>query len=129
MRYYLDAAPIIYLVEQMQPFASAVRRRLASPGLVLVTSELARLECRVLPVRNSNSILLQDFDDYFVNTIAELVPLTRTVVDCATEIRAQFNFKTPDAVHLAAAVIANCDVFLTNDYRLSRFTGLTIEVI
>ena len=129
MRYYLDAAPLIYLVEQRQPFATAVRTKLATPGIVLVTSELARLECRVLPVRNNNAILLQDFDDYFTNTIAEMVPLTRDVVDRATEIRAQFNFKTPDALHLAAALIAKCDVFLTNDHRLSRFTNLTIEVI
>jgi predicted nucleic acid-binding protein len=129
MRYYLDTAPIIYLVEQIQPYATAVRNKLATPGLVLVTSELARLESRVLPVRTGNSILLQDFDDYFANTIAELVPLTRDVVDRATEIRAQFNFKTPDALHLAAAVLANCDVFLTNDHRLSRFTAIIMEVI
>ena len=56
MRYYLDAAPIIYLVEQIQPFASAVRSRLTTTGLVLVTSELARLECRVKPLRNSDSM-------------------------------------------------------------------------
>ena len=73
--------------------------------------------------------MLQDFDDYFANTISEIIPLTRDVVDRATEIRAQFNFKTPDALHLAAAVIAKCDVFLTNDHRLSRFTSLTIEII
>jgi uncharacterized protein len=129
MRYYLDAAPIIYLVEQIRPFASAVRSKLARPGLVLVTSELARLECRVLPLRNSDFVLLQDFDDYFAKAIAEIIPLTRDVIDRATEIRAQFNFRTPDTLHLAAAVIANCDVFLTNDHRLSRFTNINIEVI
>jgi predicted nucleic acid-binding protein len=129
MRYYLDAAPIIYLVEQMQPFATAVRGKLAAPGLTLVTSELTRLECRVLPLRNGNTKLLQDFDDYFANSIAELVPLTRDVIDRATEIRAQYGFKTPDSLHLAAAVITNCDVFLTNDHRLNRFTGITIETI
>ena len=44
-------------------------------------------------------------------------------------IRAQYNFKTPDSLHLAAAVISNCDVFLTNDHRLNRFTGISIETI
>ena len=129
MRYYLDSAPIIYDIEDTPPFAAAVDVKLSVAGLTLITSEMARLECRVKPLRDGNSILLQDFDDYFTNTIAEIVPLTRDVVDRATEIRAQFNFKTPDALHLAAAIIANCDVFLTNDHRLSRFTGITIEVI
>ena len=129
MRYYLDSAPIIYDIEDTPPFAAAVDVKLSVAGLTLITSEMARLECRVKPLRDGNSILLQDFDDYFTNTIAEIVPLTRDVVDRATEIRAQFNFKTPDALHLAAAVIAKCDVFLTNDHRLRRFTSITIEVI
>jgi len=129
MRYYLDAAPIIYLVEQRQPFGATVRGKLAAPGIVPITGELARLECRVKPMRDGNLALLQDFDDYFANSIAEMVSLTRDVIDLATEIRAQYNFKTPDSLHLAAAVINNCDVFLTNDQRLNRFTGITIETV
>ncbi len=129
MRYYLDAAPIIYLVEQRQPFATTVRSKLATAGIVPVTGELARLECRVKPMRDGNLALLQDFDDYFANTIVEMVSLTRDVIDRATEIRAQYNFKTPDSLHLAAAVISNCDVFLTNDQRLNRFTGIIIETV
>ena len=129
MRYYLDSAPVIYLVEQAQPYATAVRGKLSAQGLTLITSELTRLECRVKPLRNSDAALLQDFDDYFGNSIAEIIPLTRDVIDRATEIRAQFNFKTPDSIHLAAAVVSNSDVFLTNDHRLNRFTGIAIEVI
>ncbi len=129
MRYYLDAAPIIYLVEQRQPFATAVRSKLAVSGIVPVTGALARLECRVKPMRDGNQALLQDFDDYFARTIVEIVPLTRDVIDHATQIRAQYNFKTPDALHLAAAVISGSDIFLTNDHRLNRFTGITIETI
>ncbi|HMX29701.1 MAG TPA: type II toxin-antitoxin system VapC family toxin, partial [Blastocatellia bacterium] len=129
MRYYLDSAPIIYLVEQRQPFAGAARSKLAGANIVHITSELARLECRVKPMQTGDQILLKDFDDYFNNTIAEIVPLTRDVVDKATEIRARFNFKTPDSLHLAAAVISNCDVFLTNDHRLDRFVGITIEIL
>jgi uncharacterized protein len=129
MLYYLDAAPIIYLVEQVQPFATAVRSKLSVQGVAVLTSEMTRLECRVKPLRNGDAALLQDFDDYFAKTVASIVPLTRDVIDRATEIRAQYNFKTPDSLHLAAATVANCDVFLTNDYRLNRFTGITIEVV
>lgn len=129
MRYYLDAAPIIYLIEQRQPFAISVRSKLAAAEIVPVTSELARLECRVKPMHDGNLTLLQDFDDYFANTIAEIVQLTRDVVDRATRIRAQYNFKTPDSLHLAAAVLAHCDVFLTNDHRLTQFTGIRIEIV
>ena len=129
MRYYLDTAPIVYTVETSPLFAQRVDAVLARLGVIPISSEMARLECRVKPMRDGNLTLLQDFDDYFDNTIAEIVPLTRDVVDKATEIRAQFNFKTPDSLHLAAAVVSNCDVFLTNDQRLNRFTGITIEIV
>ena len=129
MRYYLDSAPIIYLVEQAQPYATSVRGKLSAQGLTLITSELTRLECRVKPLRDGDTALLQDFDNYFSNSMAEIIPLTRDVIDRATEIRAKFNFKTPDSIQIAAAVVSNCDVFLTNDHRLNRFTAITIEVI
>jgi predicted nucleic acid-binding protein len=118
MRYYLDAPPIIYLVEQRLPLAAAVRSKLATPGIVPIT-----------PMHDGNLMLLQDFDDYFANSIAEIVSLTREVIDRATEIRAQYNFKTPDSIHLAAAVVSNSDVFLTNDHRLNRYPGINIEII
>ncbi|MGH8609634.1 MAG: type II toxin-antitoxin system VapC family toxin [Gammaproteobacteria bacterium] len=121
--------PIIYLVEQRQPFAIAVRSKLGALGIVSITSELGRPECRVKPMHDGNLALLQDFDDYFANIIVEMASLTRDVIDRATEIRAQYNFTTPDSLHLAAAVISNCDVFLTNDHRLNRFTGITIETV
>jgi predicted nucleic acid-binding protein len=77
----------------------------------------------------SDAALLQDFDEYFAGAVAAIVPLSRQVVDRATAIRAQYGFKTPDALHLAAAVEAPCDVFLTNDHRLDRFQGLIVEVV
>src|SRR5215475_2773371 len=129
MRYYLDSAPIIYLVEQAQPYATAVRGKLSAQGLTLITSELTRLECRVKPLRKGDAALLQDFDDYFADSMAEIIQLTHDVIDRATEIRAQFNFKTPDSIQLAAALVSNSEVFLTNDHRLNRFTGIAVEVI
>lgn len=61
--------------------------------------------------------------------MAEIIQLTRDVIDRATEIRAQFNFKTADSIQLAAALVSNSGVFLTNDHRLNHFTGITVEVI
>lgn len=129
MRYYLDTAPVIYTIEQVPGYAQAVDAKLSAKGLVLVASDLTRMECRVKPMRDGDAALLRDFDDYFAGVVAKIVPLSTDVIDHATEIRAQYGFKTPDAIHLAAAIISNCDVFLTNDHRLNRFTGITIETV
>ena len=55
MRLYLDAAPIIYAVEQVLPYAAAVDARLSSSEVVPLTSDLTRLECRVKPLRDGDT--------------------------------------------------------------------------
>ena len=129
MRLYLDTAPVIYAVEQVEPFFPIVDARLSTAGVVRVASDLTRLECRVKPLREGKAELLKDYDDFFAYTVVEIVALSREVIDRATEIRARYGFKTPDAVHLAAAVAASCQVFLTNDHRLDRFLDIAIEVV
>jgi predicted nucleic acid-binding protein len=129
VRLYLDTAPIIYLVEQVPRYAEAVDRRVSSNSIIQVVSDLTRLECRVQPVRDHNDSLLQDYDDYCNEVVTEIVLLSGLVMDRATDIRAYYGFKTPDAIHLAAAVVSDCDVFLTNDQRLDRFSDIAEEVV
>ena len=128
-RIYLDSAPIIYVVERVAAYAANVDTRLNQSNIVLCTSELTRLECRIKPMRDGDEELLKDYDEYFDNALAEVIPLSREVINQATEIRAEYNFKTPDAIHLAAAVQAKCDMFYTNDLRLEKFKGIAIEVV
>jgi uncharacterized protein len=87
------------------------------------------MECRVKPLRDGNNDPLKDYDSYFEGAITEIVALSREVMDRATAIRAQYGFKTPDAIHLAAAVISGCDVFLTNNHRLDRFPDIVVKVV
>jgi uncharacterized protein len=126
---YLDSAAIIYIVEQVKPYSEALDIRLSADGIVTVTSDLARLECRVKPLREQNTSALEDFDDYFEGAIERMIPLSREVVDLATGFRAEYGFKTPDSLHLAAAVWSQCEAFLTNDHRLDRFRELQVEVV
>ena len=128
-RIYLDAAPVIYAVEHVPGYAEAVDARLSAPGMVLVTSDLTLLECRIKPLRDGDIELLADFDAFFAETISVMVPFTREVIDRATELRAAHNVKTPDALHLPAAMVSRCDTFLTNDHQLSRVPGITVQVL
>jgi predicted nucleic acid-binding protein len=128
-RIYLDASPVIYLVQQVVPFWPTVRTRLSAGGVVCVSSDLTRMVCLVLPLRNGDTRLVADFDTFFSADVAEMVSFTPAVFRRAAEIRAQFNFRTPDALHLAAAVEVTCDRFLTNDALLTRYPGLAVEVV
>jgi len=57
------------------------------------------------------------------------VPLSTAVYDRATLLRATYNSKLGDSLHLAAAIEAGCDLLLTNDHRLSKCTEIRIEVL
>lgn len=133
MRFYLDAAVLIYLVEGIEPWESRARARLAGPQAVEITSELSVLECKVIPLRLQRSGVLADFDEFFEISLDEFLPVTRDVMERAAELRARHpSLKTPDAIHLAAALTAGCDVFLTNDRRLDRCggaEGITVETL
>lgn len=129
MRLYLDTAIVIYLIERVAPYVAAIDARLDSPDIQLATSELTRMECRVKPLRDGDTHLLRDYDDFFGCAAISILPLSRQVIDTATLIRAQHGFRTPDSIRLAAAIATNCDVFLTNDRRLRRFEDITVEII
>jgi predicted nucleic acid-binding protein len=129
MRLYLDASPVIYWVEKVANYYPQVDVCLKQAGVTLVSSHLALLECLVLPLRQGQTGLKQDYDDFFATQLAELVSFSESVFRQAAEIRAQHHFRTPDALHLAAALHGACDVFLTNDSHLSRFPGLRVEVV
>lgn len=127
MRIYLDSGPLIYTVENVHPYARLIADRLAQPGVIQVCSDLTRLECRVQPLRDNKPMLLTAFDAYFDNIIDTIVPLSRLVIDQATDLRARYGFTTPDAIHLAAAIFNKCDLFLTNDQGLHKCQEIKVE--
>jgi predicted nucleic acid-binding protein len=132
MRVYGDSVIPIYYFEGAPSFqarATACLGALWGAGDTLVISDLVRLECRMLPIRLANAVRLADYDNLFAQPNVTLVPITSAVFDRATVIKALHNFKLGDSLHLAAAVEAGCDRFLTNDTRLSAFTDIPVEVL
>ncbi|MBK7051994.1 MAG: PIN domain-containing protein [Rhodoferax sp.] len=120
---YPDTCILIYWLERNEAYADAIVQKLRpAQGLapILVFTELTRLECRVKPLKTGNRIQLAGYDRVFSTPGYRFEALTREVFDLATELRAQHNLKTPDAIHLAAAVHAGCDEIWTNDDRLAK---------
>jgi predicted nucleic acid-binding protein len=129
VRLYLDASPVIFWVENVPGYFGKVDQWLKQPGTVLVSSHLVRMECLIRPLRAGDATLIQEYEDFFAAEVAELVPFTGTLFRRAAQIRADHNFKTPDSLHLAAALEAACDVFLTNDAGLKGFPDIAVEAV
>ena len=128
MLVYCDSMILIYLLDTVGPFNLRAVHRLAAlqaTGEVAAFSDLTRLECRVKPLKLGALKTLADLDGFFTRPDVRFVPISTVVFDRATHIRATYYFKLGDSLHLAAAVEAGCDRFLTNDHRLTGFPVLS----
>jgi predicted nucleic acid-binding protein len=129
---YLDANVVIRLVEGDAATRAPLEARLAPslgvPGS-LVTSRLTRLECRSRPLRAGDLATLAQFDVFFAGVELVLAELSPAVVERATDLRARYNLKTPDALHYATAVEVGATVFLTGDRALSRCSEVPVELL
>lgn len=121
-RIYFDSCIAIYRVEQIEPWSARIEQRLlALPGDArLCLSDLTWMECRVGPLRAGDPALLTRYDDFFARPEATSLSMTRAVFARASELRAAHRIKTPDALHLAAALVGGCTDFWTNDDRLAN---------
>jgi predicted nucleic acid-binding protein len=92
----------------------------------IFSSELVRLESRLQTLRDQREDLLSIYDNDFER--CKMVPCDRALFDLASRLRIEHRIKTPDALHLAAALIAECDQFWTNDNHLAKAAGDKLEV-
>ena len=116
-----DAASRGPIVARIQPFQKILP--------VFVSSRLSLLECRVKPLRQSNQTLLAQYNSLFASSEVQLIEIDVQVIDKATELRAIHYLKTPDAIHLASAIIAGATSFMTGDKDLAKVTQIHVEVV
>lgn len=129
---YPDTNVLIYLIENRLGHANKVRAHIYptyEEFPVLVFSELTRLECLVQPMRTGDSHVLAAYEILFSNCDYRFSPLDRQSFEIATQLRVQHGLKTPDALHLAAAIHAGCNEFWTNDQRLAKAAQGRLQIV
>lgn len=121
-RVYLDSCVVIYLREGTPEQKARIHEAMAkasAAGSTFNVSELVRFECRVGPLRRADLPLLADYDAFFALPELMVVPLERAAFDRAASLRVTMALKTPDALHVGAALTSGCDELWTNDRRFS----------
>jgi predicted nucleic acid-binding protein len=129
---FLDANPVIYLIEQPSNFGAKITARLTvllANGERLAVSDLVRMECQVGPLKANDSMLLAQYVAFFQSPDVSVLAISPVVRDLAAKIRAKYRFKPLDSLHLATAVEHGCTRFLTGDSQLKRFPDISVELL
>jgi predicted nucleic acid-binding protein len=84
----------------------------------------------VKPLQEGDAVLETSIRNLLLNTYeVQLVPISRSILDAAARLRATLNIKTPNAIHAATALAANCTLFVTNDRDFRRVSRLPVALL
>jgi predicted nucleic acid-binding protein len=128
---YLDSGIIIRMLEGNDRVRLPIEQQLAALDAkerVLVTSRLSSLECRIKPLRDSNAALLAIYDRFFRAGEVLVQEIGSDVISKATELRAFAGLKTPDAIHVATAMLLHVTSFWSVDSRIARCPGIVVQL-
>ncbi|MEH2369865.1 type II toxin-antitoxin system VapC family toxin [Nostoc sp.] len=130
-RLFLDTAPVIYFVERNPQFVDLVDPifdRLEA-DITAVASAITLSECLVGAIRLGLVDLEQAFVDVLQQEQVVFVEINANIAREAARIRVRYNLQLADALQVAAAIIAGCETFLTNDTALKRVIELRVLVV
>jgi predicted nucleic acid-binding protein len=129
----LDTGPLIYYIEEhptylarVKPFFEAADRS----EFRIVTSLVTLIEVLVQPLRTGRVDLAQEYRSILLGSPSlAAIPLDEGIAEEAARLRAQYNMRTPDAIHLATAIRSGASWFLTNDAGLPSVPGISILML
>ena len=82
------------------------------------------------PLRLGNTRLEREYRDILLHSGGfRLLAITARIAESAAALRARYTLRTPDALHIAAAIDVRCDAFLTNDTDTKRVTEIAALVL
>jgi len=129
----LDTAPLLYFIGRHPRYLELVRtffQAVDRGDVTVVTSTITLTEVLVHPLRQGNVELVRRYRDILLYSPGiSILPVSSRVAEEAAQLRASYGFKTPDAIHIATAVLADAQTFLTNDKRLAKPSSIQVLIL
>ncbi|MDY6804231.1 MAG: PIN domain-containing protein [Cyanobacteriota bacterium] len=127
-RLFLDTSPVIYYVEEHPQYFAKVEivfDRIKNSEIIAVASPVTIAECLVVPYRLAQTELQQEYTDLILNNNRIfLAQINGEIALLASQLRAKYNLKLPDAFQVAVALEAGCEALLTNNGVFRRVTEI-----
>jgi predicted nucleic acid-binding protein len=130
---YIETTPLIYYVEENPTYIDrmeAIIGRVEDTPLRAVSSVITLAEVLYQPIQQGRTDLENAYQDILITSGAfQLWWVNVPIAERAARLRVAYRLRTPDALHIATAIIAGCDAFLTNDKGLRRVTEIPVLVL
>ena len=81
------------------------------------------------PIRDGNTEIEMQYRELFGANAVRLLEASYGVFEDAARLRAETGLATPDALHAATALRADCALFITNDTGFRRVQGLPTVIL
>jgi len=130
---FFDTAPFIYYFEDHPDYGQIIDQLLFSineNGSSFVTSYITFIELITKPKKLGREDLVAKYREFFTNSDSlSLYPLNLIVSEKTADIRANYGFKTPDAIQIATALICGADLIITNDKEWKKFKEIPVKIL
>lgn len=122
-RIFLDTNFFIYLIESSGTRAARTKYLLSTFSArrdEVLTSVMTLGELLVQPMRAGDLQLVRQYRRILHGPGITVLPFLEDAAEAFARVRRDPSIRPPDAIQLAVAGTAGCDLFLTNDERLVR---------
>lgn len=129
----LDTSVFIYHLEahaRYEPLTSRVLYGVQSGEREAVVSVVALMELTVHPWRQDKPLVARHYETvllHFPNL--QLVDVNREIARRAAQLRASYQVRPADALHVATALVKGATAYVTNDRLLTRLNPLLTIVL
>ena len=131
-RIALDTVSFVYFLERHPTHyrpAKDLFERIEKGKIEAVASTLVLTELLVPAFRAEESSRAQDVLRLLVHfPHLKLIEVTATIAYEASRIRAESSLRTPDALHLATALMQKVEWFVTNDKAFTQLDNLPLKI-
>ena len=124
----LDTSIFIYHFETNEQFVhltTAILNGVQSGKWSCVTSVITLMEINVLPWRLEQNTVAQTYETLLVSfPNLRILDVNRNIARKAAQLRAEFNLKPADALHIATSIIGGATAWISNDKTHTRVSDI-----